>query len=52
MIDREPFLARGLRTWMVRMIEDDNQQFLVGDAVAEPRRVPYRQSLASGRDCV
>jgi hypothetical protein len=54
MTDGEPFLAPGLRTWMVRMIEDDNQQFLGGDVVVialrEPRHV--RRSLASGRGCV
>jgi hypothetical protein len=56
MTDGEPFLAPGLRTWMVRMIEDDNQQFLGGDVVVialrEPRHVRCRQSLASGRGCV
>jgi hypothetical protein len=30
MTNGEPFLAPGLRTWRVRMIEDDNQQFLGG----------------------
>jgi hypothetical protein len=30
MTDGEPFLAPRLRAWMVKMIEDDNQQFLGG----------------------
>jgi hypothetical protein len=50
MTNREPFLAPRLRTWMVRMIEDNNQQFLGGDvrvvALSEPSHVRCWQSLA------
>jgi hypothetical protein len=49
MTDGEPFLAPGLRAWMVRMIKDNNQQFLGGDVgvivLNEPRNVRCGQSL-------
>jgi hypothetical protein len=37
MINREPFLALRLRILVVRIIEDNNQQFLGGDMVAVSR---------------